>query len=301
MPPTLAERLGFAAGDRVAVVHCDDIGMCHAANVGAFEALARGPATCGSIMVPCPWFEEAARMAREDPRLDLGVHLTLNAEWEHYRWGPVAGRSAVPSLVDAQGCLPRTALEVVQRAKPAEVALELRAQVEKALDAGIDVTHLDSHMGTCFFPPFLEIYAELAREFRVPVFAVQPDAEALAARGMAGLASVLAPLVDALARDGVPVLDAFDAESLDFAPGDGEAHNRRRLARLAPGVTYLICHPARAGEELAAVCPEHEHMRDFERGFYGGEAGRRALAEHAVRTVGMRPLRDLMRGEGGRG
>jgi hypothetical protein len=298
MPPTLAERLGFAAGDRVAVVHCDDIGMCHAANVGAFEALANGPATCGSIMVPCPWFEEAARLAREHPRLDLGVHLTLNAEWEHYRWGPVAGRSAVPSLVDAQGCLPRTTLEVVQRAKPAEVALELRAQVEKALDAGIDVTHLDSHMGTCFFQPFLEIYAELAREFRVPVFAVRPDADALAARGMAGLASVLTPLVDALARDGVPVLDAFDAESLDFAPGEGEPHNRRRLERLAPGVTYLICHPARAGEELAAVCPQHEHMRDFERGFYGGEAGRRALAEHGVRTVGMRPLRDLMRGEG---
>ena len=65
MPETLAERLGFSASDRVAVIHCDDIGMCHASNIGAFEALERGPATCGSIMVPCPWFAEAARLARE--------------------------------------------------------------------------------------------------------------------------------------------------------------------------------------------------------------------------------------------
>jgi predicted glycoside hydrolase/deacetylase ChbG (UPF0249 family) len=300
MPATLAERLGFAASDRVAVIHCDDVGMCHAANVGAFEALARGPATCGSIMVPCPWFEEAAALAREHPELDLGVHLTLNAEWERYRWGPVAGASAVPSLLDAQGYLPRTSLEVVQRARPAEVAVELRAQVEKALAAGVDVTHLDSHMGTCFFPPFLEVYAELAREFRLPVFAVRPDPQQLAAQGMAGLAKVLAPLVDALERDGVPILDAVDANSLAFEPGAGEAHNRRRLAGLSIGVSYLICHPARAGEELAAVCPEHEHMRDFERGFYGGEAGRRALEAECIRTVGMRPLRELMRREPGR-
>lgn len=295
MAPTLAERLGFAASDRVAVVHADDIGMCHAANDGAFEALEKGPATCGSLMVPCPWFAEAARRARSAPQLDLGVHLTLNAEWESYRWGPVAGRSAVPSLVDEEGYLPRTALEVVQRARPEEVAVELRSQVQRALDAGIDVTHLDSHMGTCFFPPFLEIYARLAREFRLPVFAVRPDHAALEARGMTGLTRVLEPIIEALESAGAPVLDGFDADSLAFEPGQGESHNARRLDGLVPGVSYLICHPASAGEELAAICPEHEHMRDFERRFYGGEEGRRALAERGIRTVGMRALRDLMR------
>jgi len=166
MPPTLAERLGFDPTDRVAIVHADDIGMCHAANEGAFEALANGPATCGSIMVPCPWFREAADHARAHPELDLGVHLTLNCEWDHYRWGPLAGRSAVPSLLDDQGFLPRTTLEVAQRARPEEVAIELRAQVERALEAGVDVTHLDSHMGTCFFPQFVEVYGGLAREFK---------------------------------------------------------------------------------------------------------------------------------------
>jgi predicted glycoside hydrolase/deacetylase ChbG (UPF0249 family) len=294
MQATLAQRLGFAADARVAVVHCDDIGMCHAANEGAFEALLRGPASCGSVMVPCPWFPESARLAREHPELDLGVHLTLNAEWAHYRWGPVAGASAVPSLLDAEGCLPRTTAETLARATPEDVETELRAQIERALAAGIDVTHLDAHMGTALLPPFGRIYAKLARDYRLPVFAVRPDAEALAAVGAAGAGAFFAALADALEADGIPLLDGFDANSLHFAPGEGAAHNARRLRGLRSGVSYLICHPARGGEELAAISPD-AHARDFERGYYGGEAGRRALAAEGIETLGMRRLRDLIR------
>lgn len=293
--PKLAERLGFRADERVAIPHADDIGMCHAANEGAFQALRNGPATCGSIMVPCPWFAEAAEVARSEPELDLGVHLTLNSEWAHYRWGPVAGRRAVPSLLDEQGFLPRTTLETLQRARPEEVEVELRAQVQHALDSGVDVTHLDAHMGTAFFPPFIEVYARLAREFRVPVFVVRPDAEALKQAGMGAGMEALLRVIDELAADGVPILDGFDAESLRFAPGEGEKHNLARIESLRPGVTYLICHPARGGEELSVVTPESAHMRDFERTFYGGPAGRRALEAAGVRTVGMRALRDLLR------
>src|SRR5512134_2393098 len=113
MTSTLAEQLGFAADARVAIVHCDDIGMCRAANDGGFEALQNGPATCGSLMVPCPAFDAAAQRARALPGIDLGVHLTLNAEWPRYRWGPVAGAAAVPSLLDDEGCLPRTTRETL--------------------------------------------------------------------------------------------------------------------------------------------------------------------------------------------
>jgi len=295
--PNLAEKLGFDASDRVAVIHADDVGMCHAANEGAFEALTNGPLTCGSIMVPCPWFREAAGRAAGRPDIDLGVHLVLNAEWPHYRWGPVAGRRAVPSLLDDQGFLPRTTREVVERGEPEEVELELRAQIDAALDAGIDVTHLDSHMGTCFFPQFVEIYGRLALDYRLPVFAVRPSRAALARAGIAsGLAKIDA-MVDDVEAAGVPILDHFDPDSLDFAEGTGEAHNRRRLDGLATGINYLICHPAKDGEELRAVTPDSAHQRDFERRFWGGPEGRAALAAADVKTVGMRPLRDLMRGE----
>jgi len=295
MPQSLTERLGFSPTDRVAIIHCDDVGMCHAANDGAFEALRNGPATCGSIMVPCPWFEEAAELARANPELDLGVHLTLTAEWIRYRWGPVAPRDRVPSLLDAQGYLPRTTIEVVKNAKPEEVEIELRAQIEKALRAGIDVTHIDSHMGTVFFPQFVPIYAKLAREYRLPAFAVRPDPQILAARGLAGAEKLFAGLLALLEDACVPVLDAFDAESLDFPDGEGLTHNRARLARLGLGVTYLICHPAKDGDELRAAMTFGAHQRDFERRFYGGDTGRRSLAEAGVKTVGMRVLRDLMR------
>lgn len=295
--PTLAERLGFAAADRVAIVHVDDLGMCHAANEGGFEALVRGPATCGSVMVPCPWFVEAAERARRQPELDLGVHLVLNSEFARYRWGPVAGRSAVPSLLDEEGFLPRTSLETLRRAKPEEVEIELRAQLERALEAGIDVTHLDSHMGTCFFPPFLDVYARLARDFELPVFVVRPDRAALERAGIPGALEVFRKLVGALEADGIPILDGFDANSLGFREGDGETHNLGRLAGLAPGVSYLTCHAARDGEELRAITPESAHQRGFEHRFYGGEPGRRALEETDVKTVGMRAVRELLRFE----
>jgi predicted glycoside hydrolase/deacetylase ChbG (UPF0249 family) len=294
MSGTLAERLGFGPRDRVAVVHCDDIGMCHAANMGAFEALDRGPATCGSVMVPCPWFSEAAHMAQSRPEVDLGVHLVLNAEFEHYRWGPVTGPRAVPSLVGPDGCFPRTAGEVARRARPEEVEVELRAQVERALSAGIDVTHLDAHMGTVLLPPFVEIYARLAREFRLPIFVVRPDRAALDALEARDAAGYYAEVLDALEADGFPALDGFDADSLHFEEGRGEPHNLARLAGLGPGVNYLICHPARGGEELEAITSS-ARMRDFERAFYGGEEGERALEREGLHRLGMRPLRELVR------
>ncbi len=269
------ERLGFAAGTKVAVVHADDIGMSHAANVGAFAALDAGPATCGSVMVPCPWSTEAAEMAKARPEVDLGVHLTLNAEFEGYRWGPVAGRTAVPSLVDEAGHLFRTSRETVKCGSVEDVRTELRAQIDAALAMGIDVTHLDSHMGTVFHPKFFDVYLDLGREYDLPLFL---------------------PSVEELRPDpeGFVVFDGFDAESLRFELGEGERHNLRRISELGPGLNYLICHPAQGGDELSAIA-DTAHQRDFERRFYGGDAGRTALAEAGVETIGMRPLRDLLR------
>ena len=297
METPLAERLGFAPTDRVAVVHVDDIGMCHAANEGAFEALENGPATCGSLMVPCAWFPEAAARARRSPAVDLGIHLTVNAEWSDYRWGPVAGRSRVPSLCDDEGFLPRTTVEVLRRAKLEEVEVELRAQIDAALAAGVDVTHLDSHMGTLFFPQFFDLLVRLATDYRLPLFAPPARKEVLARFNLEHIAPVLAPLEARLRAAGVPVFDAFDADSLDFPAGSGDAHQAKRLGRVLPGVNWLLCHASKEGEELTAVTPDSAHAREYERTFYGGEKGRRAFAAAGIRTVGMRALRDVMRGE----
>ena len=178
--PSVLERLGHAPDARVVVVHADDIGMCHSANVGAFEALDGGVVSCGSLMVPCPWFAEAAEIARQRPEIDLGVHLTLTSEWEVYRWGPVVGRDAVPSLCADDGCFYPTTEEVLAHATVEDVERELRAQIDKALAAGVDVTHLDSHMGTVFAPPLLEVYARLMRAYELPGFMFRPNRNQLA-------------------------------------------------------------------------------------------------------------------------
>ena len=269
------ERLGFAAGSTVAVVHADDIGMSHAANVGAFAALDAGPATCGSVMMPCPSSGEAAEMARTRPDIDLGVHLTLNAEFESHQWGPLAGRAAVPSLVDGAGNLYRSSRETVNYGSVEEVRTELRAQVDAALAAGIDVTHLDSHMGTVLHRKFFDVYLDLGNEYRLPLF-LPRGAE------------------DRRDPKGFIVFDGYDADSLGFEPGEGSTHNERRIGELEPGLNYLICHPAQGGDELSAIT-DTAHQRDFERQFYGSEAGRAALSEAGVETIGMRPLRDLLR------
>jgi len=151
------------------VIHADDVGMCLGANVAFAELSRRGTITAGSVMVPCPWFAEIAEMAVADATLDVGVHLTLNAEKRHYRWRPVSGAGPASGLVDADGYQWRTVAEVRRHADPDAVEAEWRAQVERALAAGIDVTHLDAHMGSALAPEWCDRYIALGAELGVPV------------------------------------------------------------------------------------------------------------------------------------
>src|SRR5208282_6389210 len=143
---SMAEKLGYRAGARVLIINADDFGMCHDENEATIEGLTSGLFTSSTILVTCPWFEEAAEFARSHPSADLGVHLTLTSEWDRYKWGPVLGARAVPTLVDARGYLWPDVPPVYEHDRLDEVEAELRAQIDKALAAGVDVTHLDSHM-----------------------------------------------------------------------------------------------------------------------------------------------------------
>src|ERR1035437_5577698 len=147
---TVQERLGYPASARLLVIHADDLGMNHSVNRATFEALEKGWITSASILVPCPWFPEVARWAKQHPNADLGIHLALNSEWTTLRWGPVSPTDKVPSLLDAAEYLPLDTPAVVQNAKLSEVETELRAQVDRAQSAGIPLTHLDTHMSALF-------------------------------------------------------------------------------------------------------------------------------------------------------
>jgi predicted glycoside hydrolase/deacetylase ChbG (UPF0249 family) len=200
----------------------------------------------------------------------------------------------VPSLLDEQGYLPRTQLEVLRAAKPEHVEIELRAQIETALAAGIDVTHLDSHMGTVLLDPFVDVYAKLGQEFRLPIFAAHPNDAVLEGTGLKAFAHMLRKGTESAAAAGLPILDSVDPLSLDFADGEGERHTTARLERVGVGLTYFIIHPAKDGEELRAISPD-AHARAFEHRFYGSAQGRERFEKEGIRSVGMRPLRELIR------
>src|SRR5215470_14452412 len=144
---SVQERLGYPANARLLILHADDFGMNHSVNRAISEAIEKKWITSASILVPCPWFLEAANFAKTHPDADLGIHQALNSEWTQFRWGPVSSRDQVASLLDAQNYLPLDTPDVVNRAKPAEVEAELRAQIERAQKFGLHVTHLDTHMG----------------------------------------------------------------------------------------------------------------------------------------------------------
>ena len=154
---------------RNVVIHQDDVGMCHGANVAFVELSRLGVCNAGSVMVPCPWFLEIAEAAAGDSVLDLGVHLTLTSEKRHYKWRPLTAPSAAAGLTDPYGYFWPDVASLRQSAAPDAVEAEMRAQIETALATGIDVTHLDAHMGAALAPEFRDIYISLGREYALPV------------------------------------------------------------------------------------------------------------------------------------
>jgi predicted glycoside hydrolase/deacetylase ChbG (UPF0249 family) len=296
----LAQRLGYGPQERVLIIHADDVGVSHAGNQAAFEGMTSGSITCGSILVPCPWFPEAAQRCREDPDADLGVHLTLTCEYPQYRWRALTGRETAPGLYDEQGYLWLTAAEAQAHVSPEEGERELRAQVEAALAAGIDVTHLDTHMGTVLYPKFLATYVSLGLEYRLPLFLVRPDRALLEKRGLESLWSLIEPQLLRVEEAGLPILDEIVFETLDHPGETKEAYYRQLFADLKPGVTHFIIHPACASDEMAAIAEDAaSRARDYE--LFRDGSMREYVSGLGVRLIGYREVRDALRGGSLRG
>jgi hypothetical protein len=272
---TLIERLGYGPDARLLIVNADELGFCHAANVGVYESLRAGGATSASLMVPCPWGREAAARYRGE---DIGVHLTLNAEQELYRWGPI---THAPSLLGGDAGFPATVEDVWDHADLDETRRECRAQIERAILWGFDVSHIDAHLTTLQLrPEFFDIYLELAIDFELPLRMVDDNLRGLLGFPAAELArSAGAIFSDHLISMPVPNLPTLEAT----------------LAGLEPGVTELHLRPAVDSPELRALTPDWaERVADY--ALLGGTPNLRQVAEKAgVEVIGFRPLRRLAR------
>lgn len=291
--PTLAERLGEDASARLLIVHADDTGMCHDANLAALEAMSFGLVKTGSVMVPCPWFPEIAAACRENPALDFGVHLTLTSEWRHYRWKPVLPATDVPGLLDDAGFLWRDTQSLIAHATPDEVARECRAQIERALAFGMRPTHLDSHMGGNFVQPeFFRAYCDLAREYGIPAMipAPTPDALEKARQGGAPIAEMMVALSE---NAELPMLDSLvlGVKSTEFEPRKAEYH--AAIRNLEPGVRQILVHLGLGSDELRGITDGWEARHNDFRIFTDPET-RALIQREGIRIMGWREIQRVM-------
>jgi len=243
---TIPERLGYPASARLLVIHADDLGMTHSVNRATFEALEKGWITSASILVPCPWFSEVARWAKQHPNADLGIHLALTSEWTDLRWGPVSGAGRVPSLVDSHGYFPPDTPDVAQNAKTPDVEYELRSQIDRAKNAGIPVTHLDMHMaGMVSSGELFGAYRKLRDEYKLPIL-LEPS-------GTHGSpAGISVPAEEVTVQRIVsmePGVAPRDKDWLDWY--------KKQLTPLPPGVYQLIVHLAYDDEEMRGATWDH--------------------------------------------
>ena len=266
------------------IVNADDAGMCHSVNQATIASLERGLVTSASVMVPPPWFAEIAEYAKRHPGYDFGVHLTLTSEWRDYRWGPILGARAVPSLCAPDGCLWPTDELMLAHAQPEEVLAEACAQIDRFIDVGIAPTHLDCHMDVMLLDDrFRIILLDLAENYGLPVRLFSQSV-------MTGLG---APDFRADARRrGVLFPDTPVAPD---AGVDAPEFWSKKLRYLTRGVSLVFVHLGVGGEELLAITNGSDRLEDYR--LFGPER----LLDDAIRRcgaerIGHRPLREVQRG-----
>ena len=278
----VAERLGFGRDAKLLIVHADDVGMTHAVNAATIKALENGGVNSASIMVACPWFPEIADYAKTHADADFGLHLTLTAERVYYRWGPVAPRDRVPSLVDENGYF-RHDWTAATHIEPKEVEQEIRAQIERAYAMGIRPTHLDSHQYRLYQngKDLFDVLVRVAHEKKLPFFVVR---EWFAEHPY--LEAGLGP-ADIVIDHTVTIDPGVQAEKwADFYT--------TAIKNLQPGVTEFVIHVAFANEEMTAATRERDtwgaawRERDFN--YFTGAEFRKLLQDEKIHLVTWRQL-----------
>lgn len=303
--PTLIERLGHPEGTRAIILNADDFGMCHAANTAITELLAAGHLDSATVMLPCAWAPEALAFAAARRDLDVGVHLVLTSEWSRYRWRPLTGIGT--SLVDADGCFPAEVRTVEEQADTADVAAEFAAQLEAALAAGVDVTHLDNHMGSVygletgrdFLATVFELAARHGLPFRLPRFADgvsdDPRVQAVLDQAIAVADALGIVLPDRLWTHPFPLQGEGTEQEETYEQVRGAFIELLRATR--PGVTELYLHPMDDTDELRAAVDFSAAKRGYEKRLLADPLVAAAIADEGLVRIGWRSLRDVQREE----
>jgi len=284
---TINEQIGYAPAARLLIVNADDFGMCHANNAAILHAWQQGIVSSTSLMVPCPWAPHAMRLLAEHPTLPFAVHLTLISEFGDYRWGPVASKSLVPSLLDDDGFFYRYNQQdaLLAVAHLDEVETEFRAQLDAVRSAGLTPSHLDWHcLADGGREDIFQLTLSLARESGLALrIHHQPHAEVCRRLGL--------PVPDH------SVLDSYGLET------EGKAARYAQLLRDLPsGLSEWAVHPSLGDVEAQAIEPGSWDRRRADFDFVLSHHARDIIEEEGIIALDFRALqavwsRGSMRGE----
>jgi predicted glycoside hydrolase/deacetylase ChbG (UPF0249 family) len=293
-PNPVLKKLGYSDTDRLVILHTDDIGMCQASLQAYADLWEFGGISSGAIMMPCPWAKAAADYCKSHPGVDMGVHATLTAEWQTYRWSPLSTRDPGSGLMDADGFFWRSSEEAQAHGDPDAVLTELQAQVQKALAWGVDATHVDTHMGTVAHPRFIGAYLQAATQHRLP--AMIPRGSAVIYTEMrldTETAAGFAAFTQQLEEQGIPLVDTVASMPLDKPEGQIEIA-KKLLGEIPAGVTHFLFHPSVDTPELRAICPDWPSRMANYHTFMSKEV-KDFLKNSGIHVIGYKALRDLIR------
>jgi predicted glycoside hydrolase/deacetylase ChbG (UPF0249 family) len=282
-------KMGYGPADKVLITHIDDIGFSHGANVAGFECLDAGAASCGSILVNGPWFQEAVARCLAQPGYDVGIHLTLTCEYPTFRWPALSTRDRSSGLLDEQGYLWRTREDAIRHVTVEAGVTEMRAQIDTALATGVAFTHIDTHMGSVVHPKFLPGYLALADEYGLPAFLPNITRARLADIDKADMADDYLALLAKIDADEVPTLDEILVDTLVMLDDKADFY-RQLIDGIQPGLTHLLFHPARIGEELLAIDQERPYSRHADYLAWREPALKQYILDAGIHLIGYREL-----------
>jgi chitin disaccharide deacetylase len=296
MNPVL-KGLGYSENDRVVIFHADDIGNSHASTQAYMDLFKFGLITSAAVMVPCAWFPAVADFCRQHENVDMGVHLTLNCEVNASRWSPVSTTDPKTGLIDSEGYLHRTVAAVHKSATPEAVDVEVNAQIDRAIAAGINPTHIDTHMGAIFAAQFIPSYFQAALKYRIPNMIPRSTEAEMRGFGLddgaIAAGQVLMQMMDA---NRIAVFDNFHMMSLDEVWDDRVAQVIAALEKIPAGLTYFLIHPAVDTAENRALAFDDWKARVGDYEAFKSERLREYITNSGIKPIGYRKLRDWMRG-----
>lgn len=294
MQKELLSKLGLNSNSRVLIPNHDDLGMSFGSNVAFLKLCNVGFIKSGSVMVPCPWFPHLVNIAGNNPKLNIGVHLTLTSEWSNYRWKPLTTNSISSGLIDGDGYFwkNRQLLRLNVNKQAAEV--ELRAQIEKALKAGIDVTHLDCHMGIGIIPELIDVYIKLGKDYKLPILLPKNIKETLKLYKLSGVNDTMyTNIINELIDNNYPLVDHFKITPC-FDSKVAQLGYENLISGIPKGITFLSLHPNKPGD-IENIDTVMYHARIDECKIFSENYNSAWTKAKGIDIISFRQIRDVLR------